>query len=159
LLGRFRVEIAASMSHLACRGIPILLVDDDSHYRAALADLLRQDGHVVVEVETPLRAPPLEQLGQVCIVIADLEVWGKNGILFADRFHAARPDVPIILLTSHPAPVVQRRVRTPAFVLPLDKMLEYGSLHRLLHDLVAGGDACREATPKKNAIGCAAPRG
>ncbi len=65
---------------------------------------------------SPGQVPPLETLDKLALMITDYEMPGENGLAFADRFHSAHPDVPIVLLTGHRAPVLEGPLRARGFV-------------------------------------------
>ena len=94
---------------------PILLVDDDPSFRLGLAGVLGDDGHEVFAYAFPARSPRTVRLRGVTLLITDYDMPGENGIAFADRFHAARPDVPVVLVTAyrtHAIEALARHVRS-----------------------------------------------
>ncbi len=79
----------------------VLVVDDDAVYRAALAEFIRDDGFDVREYANPLDIPDLSAFGtDLVLVVTDYRMPGEHGLAFADRCHALRPEVPIVLVTS-----------------------------------------------------------
>jgi DNA-binding NtrC family response regulator len=119
----------------ACAEIKILLIDDDENFRTALAANLRDDGHDVHEYGKPDDVPALAALGGFSVVLTDYQMPMKDGLAFADAFHALHPTVPIVLVT---ALSVRRRVVTPTqrdFVHWRRKPVDYDELHVFLHHL------------------------
>lgn len=82
----------------------ILLVDDDSSFRAALERLLHQDGHGTRLAATNSAA--LEQAGpqggRVDLVIADLELCQETGLQLLRELRRRDPYLPLILLSAAP---------------------------------------------------------
>ncbi len=78
----------------------ILLVDDDSSGRQALADLLRDDGYEVSTAADPFKA--LGKFDDVAphLVITDLLMPGIDGIELLSRIHKRDADCPVIVLTG-----------------------------------------------------------
>lgn len=111
----------------------VLLLDDDEIFRNALAENLREDGYQVVEYATAHELPPLQALGQVRVLVTDYDMPGTNGLTFADSFHAAYPNVPVIMVTGACTKTLEAQTAARGFVSLLRKPLEYDKLHRLLH--------------------------
>jgi len=84
----------------SCNEIPILLIDDDPSSRLGLSGALGDDGHKVFAFAFPAQVPADGRLLDGTLLVTDYEMPGENGMEFADRFHAARPDVPVVLMTA-----------------------------------------------------------
>jgi CheY-like chemotaxis protein len=93
----------------------------------------------VAEYTTAYEAPPLTALGEVIAVVTDYDMPGTNGLVFADRFHAMYPNVPIIMVTGACTKNVEAQAAARNFVSLLHKPIEYRQLYHLLHD-AAGAD-------------------
>jgi two-component system, NtrC family, response regulator len=82
----------------------ILLVDDDPSVTASLALLLKQHGYATVAAATPDEALAAAARTDVALVIQDMnfsrQTTGGEGLALLSRLKAARPDVPVILLTA-----------------------------------------------------------
>ena len=113
----------------------ILLVDDDPSFRANLTDLLCEDGFAVRVYGSPGEVPPLATLDKITLMITDYEMPEENGLAFADRFHAAHPDVPVMLLTGYGAAVLESSLRARRFVHLCSKPFLFDEFHSLLHRL------------------------
>lgn len=84
----------------------VLVVEDDPDNRQTLSVLLTQMGHSPTETsggEEALRA--LEARDEFDIVVSDVVMPGMSGIDFANRARAARPGMPIVLVTGDPEAV------------------------------------------------------
>ncbi len=82
----------------------ILLVDDDPSVTASLALLLKQHGYATVAAATPGEALAAAGRTDLALVIQDMnfsrQTTGGEGLDLLARLKAARPDVPVILLTA-----------------------------------------------------------
>lgn len=131
-------------ARLACTEIAILLVDDDFTFRGALAEMLRDDGHPVQAYGAPREVPDLDRLGPVQLVITDYDMPGKSGLAFADEFHAAQPEAPILLVTAYSTQAIQTQLGTRPFVSLFIKPVDYEALHTRIHERAASsGPAAR----------------
>lgn len=129
-------------SRSTCRGparqkVPssLLLLDDDDDFRTALADNLRDDGYVVLEFRTPSQVPSMTNLTGVDAVIIDDQMPGEDGLTFTDRFHAAYPDVPVVMVTAYLTHYLEAQVANRGFMQILRKPLDYEDLQHLLQTL------------------------
>jgi DNA-binding NtrC family response regulator len=82
----------------------ILLVDDDPSVTASLALLLKQHGYATVAAATPGEALAAAVRPDLSLVIQDMnfsrQTTGEEGLALLARLKAARPEVPVILLTA-----------------------------------------------------------
>jgi len=83
-----------------CRSVRILVVEDEAGLREGIVDLLEGDDHVVTAVgdgvaavETGLREP-------YDLVVLDLMLPRLDGVEVCRRLRAARPGMPILMLTA-----------------------------------------------------------
>lgn len=115
----------------------VLLVHDDDLFRTALAESLRDDGHVVLEYAAPLHLPPLPGLPQVQVVITDCEPLDPVGTAFLRAFHTHQPDTPIVLVTAWPPHNLSIAGVAPRCLRLLVKPLRYEDVYAMLHTLAA----------------------
>ena len=120
-----------------CERIPVLLVDGDPIFRQALADILRFDGHEVVECPSAEQALPVIWEKGCVALIAEYAMPGFNGVDLADEFRAAR-DGPTLIVTAQSPGSIAAHVQVRHYVRILPKPVAYDRLHDLLHDLVGG---------------------
>ena len=82
----------------------ILLVDDDPSVTASLALLLKQHGYATVAAATPDEALAAAARTDLALVIQDMnfsrQTTGEEGLALLTSLKAARPEVPVILLTA-----------------------------------------------------------
>lgn len=88
--------------------IKVLLVEDDSALREALADTLALAGHdfrAVASAEEALQALTRETFG---LVLSDVNMPGMDGHRLLARLRVTHPSLPVLLMTAHGA--VERAV-------------------------------------------------
>jgi PAS domain S-box-containing protein len=91
----------------------LLLVDDDELLRGAVANLIRQLGHRVEEVDGgPAALAALERPPVPDLVILDLNMPGMNGLEVLDRIRAKHPELPVLLATGSLDETVERALAT-----------------------------------------------
>jgi two-component system, NtrC family, response regulator len=82
----------------------ILIVDDDPSVTASLALLLKQHGYATSPAATPEAALAAAGRPDCALVIQDMnfsrQTTGEEGLALLARLKAARPEVPVILLTA-----------------------------------------------------------
>jgi DNA-binding NtrC family response regulator len=82
----------------------ILIVDDDPSVTASLAVLLKQHGYATLTATTPEEAIAASGRPGLTLVIQDMNfsrrTTGEEGLDLLARLKAARPEVPVILLTA-----------------------------------------------------------
>src|SRR6478735_9223235 len=81
----------------------VLLAEDDDGARLTLAYALRREGYEVEEARDGLTAAALGTAGDHALVILDVEMPGLDGLEVCRRVRAARPAVPIMMLTGRDA--------------------------------------------------------
>ncbi len=78
----------------------ILLVDDDPHVRATIAEMLRSAGHTVAVADGPVAGLACLAEHPVDLVLTDLGMPGMSGIEFARDVKRQTPTLPVVLLTG-----------------------------------------------------------
>src|SRR5437763_14961086 len=79
----------------------ILLIEDDLAIASALDRVLNAEGYevqIVVRGDDGLAKATQEPFD---VVITDLKLPGLNGLELVRQLHAAKPRIPIILMTAH----------------------------------------------------------
>ncbi|MCC6848031.1 MAG: response regulator [Deltaproteobacteria bacterium] len=122
-----------------CSEIGVLLVDDEASFRMSLADMLRDDGHVVWDYGTPADIPRQGSEGTVTVVISDYDMPGMTGIALADELHARHREVPVVIVTAYRTRSIEAQVAGRPFMRLVDKPIDYEVLHALLHEIGSAG--------------------
>ena len=79
----------------------VLLIEDDIGAATALRRVLEDEGYDMVCEGRGDTGLECAQAGVFDIVITDLKLPGLNGLDLVRRLHAAKPRLPIILMTAH----------------------------------------------------------
>jgi DNA-binding NtrC family response regulator len=110
----------------------VLLLDPDEDFRSALAEHLSDDGYGVTQFGRPADLPHLGSFARLAMLILDHQLDGENGLSFADRFHAAHPAVPVVMVTSYLSEYLIAEVAQRDFITLRRKPIDYDDLARLL---------------------------
>jgi CheY-like chemotaxis protein len=94
----------------------ILVVDDESDVRHAIAMLLEFWGHEVVEAADGPAALKIFKPGTFDIVTTDYVMPGMHGIEMARRLKEIQPDLPILMITAFPSELSIRENPADALV-------------------------------------------
>jgi len=120
-----------------CDDSVVLLLDDDEVFQIALSELLQDDGHRVYAFGSVAELPELAALPAVAVAIIDYQLGdSEDGLSFARRLHAERPNVPIIMATAQTSTHLEQSVAAMPYVSLLHKPVRYEALHRLLHERI-----------------------
>src|SRR5580693_5922997 len=80
----------------------VAVVDDDPRILGALDNLLESAGYAVRLFASATALLEAGRLGEIDCVISDINMPEIDGLELSRRLHAARPGLPIILITGHP---------------------------------------------------------
>jgi DNA-binding NarL/FixJ family response regulator len=91
----------------------VLVVDDHSAFRRALTSALRMVKSIEVAGEAGGGVAAAQQAQALApdLVIMDLSMPDLDGIAAMREIHQARPELPIVFLTAHADPGVEREAR------------------------------------------------
>ena len=94
----------------------ILIIEDDNSVASALQDLLRAEGFEV-EMQTDSAAGLAAALnGDHDVVVTDLQMPGVSGLEIIEHLQAAKPHLPVILITAfHTTEVAIRAIKLGAY--------------------------------------------
>jgi DNA-binding NtrC family response regulator len=81
-------------------GARILLVDDDRAFRLSTAELLREDGHEVIEAENGAQAAQALQAGLFDLMLLDLRMPGLDGLRMVEVLRERGEPVPILMVSG-----------------------------------------------------------
>src|SRR5689334_16771301 len=79
----------------------ILLIEDDAGIVMTLRRVLKEEGHDVVVEKRGDSGLALAQKDLFDVVVTDMKLPGVNGLDLVRDLHAAKPRLPIILMTAH----------------------------------------------------------
>ncbi|MCW2745296.1 MAG: putative two-component response regulator [Mycobacterium sp.] len=118
--GRRRAVGGATTAAAALR---VLLVDDTSHVRVMLREMLSLDGFdVVADTGDPLEVNDLARAHDPRVVVMDLKMPGIDGLEATRRLVAERPDQIVVLYTAFLDAEVAERARAAGAALCLEKV-------------------------------------
>jgi nitrogen regulation protein NR(I) len=79
----------------------ILLVEDDASAASSLQTVLEDEGHVITPVMNGREGLRMAVEGKFDLVLSDWRLPGISGLDLVRQLHAAKPKLPIILMTAH----------------------------------------------------------
>jgi len=93
--------------------VRVLVVDDHPAFRKALTSALRMVEDIEVAGEASGGVAGCEGAVELQpdVVLMDLSMPDLDGIGAMKRMHEARPDLPVVILTAHADPGVEREAR------------------------------------------------
>jgi len=127
--------LARAHIHTMGRDMKVLLIDQDAQFRSSTAAMLRKEGYVVQEHTQSSELPPLAGMGDVGLVITDHTANKQNGLAFADVFHQAHPNTPIVLLTAYWSLYLAGEAARRGFIHLRRKPVGHGELSSLVRHL------------------------
>ena len=122
-------------------GRSVLVVDDDETVRMIAAGSLGRMGFKVrafadgSEAEAALAADP----GGASLALIDLSMPGMTGNVLAERLHAARPDLPIVIMSGDHGQFPDIRTASPQLVHRLSKPFSFRELSTTVLTVLGSG--------------------
>ncbi|OEO28507.1 hypothetical protein VW23_004405 [Devosia insulae DS-56] len=113
----------------------IAVVDDDQRLLESLENLLESAGYRAITLSRPELLFEPGRLQSVDCVITDISMPGIDGFELRDRVIAARPGLPVILMSGRHEIAEQIRARTPPepfFRKPFDGRALLDTIERLI---------------------------
>ncbi len=83
---------------------PVLVVDDEKNMRLSLQTVLKDEGYAARAVESAEEALDFLEREEFFMVITDARLGGMSGYEFLKIIHAAKPDMPALMITAHATP-------------------------------------------------------
>jgi GAF domain-containing protein/ActR/RegA family two-component response regulator len=103
----------------------VLVIDDEPVVRGTLEDMLRQQGHHVVAADDGPSGLARFQEQAFDLVMTDLAMPGMSGWQVAQAVKAARPDIPVVLVTGWGVELPPGELRVHGVDRVLAKPFEY----------------------------------
>jgi DNA-binding response OmpR family regulator len=137
-----QTDISAARQALESRLSPVLIVEDEAPLRHMVEAALRVIGLQTITAATVAEAERVRarhRLASLALVVtnvhltADPDTW--EGYELWERWRAARPDLPFLLLSGDPATRELWGVRTGAVRLLL-KPFDVGEFHQVVRELL-----------------------
>ena len=115
----------------------ILLVDDDTPFRAIVSELLELAGYRVLEAQNGLEALRLNRRfpGRIDVAIVDIVMPLMSGLALVERLRRKRPVR--FLLMSGAISALADRAQWPRGVAHIQKPFTHGELLRMVRDLLS----------------------
>lgn len=79
----------------------IMVVDDDVYGLDAIARMLQELGHAVMECSSGNQAIDALQSSDVDVVLTDIKMPDITGLDLLDHIHRTKPQIPVILMTAY----------------------------------------------------------
>jgi DNA-binding NtrC family response regulator len=79
----------------------IMLLDDDSHQREYLSDVLQENGYQVISFADANEALSAIRQKAFHLVITDLKMPDIDGLKFVEMLHEIHSEIPVIMVTGH----------------------------------------------------------
>jgi two-component system, NarL family, invasion response regulator UvrY len=120
----------------------VLVVDDHPAFRRALTSALRMVDDIEVAGEADGGRDAARQAAQVepDLVIMDLSMPDISGIDAMKEIHRSKPDLPIVFLTAHADPGVEREARQAGASGFLAKGTALADLVLVIHEAAEPSD-------------------
>jgi DNA-binding NtrC family response regulator len=133
----FRYDRDNSPMALAARPFTVLVVDDEALLRWSIAELLRRQGHEVLEASTARQARDCltETADGVDLVLLDLRLPDSTDLGLLGEVRRRLPDSVVLLMTAYAqGDVIEQALREGAARV-LTKPFDMGDLEKLVADV------------------------
>ena len=119
----------------------VLIVDDNRMLRALAADVLRGQGHEVLEAENGYSALALAASWRrpIDVVLTDIVMPYLNGIEFIERLKTVRSDFSVLYMSTHLNDLIPNHQRWADEAHFIGKPFKEADLVRKIGDLVTEG--------------------
>ena len=129
-----------SMMHAGKSPTPhILVVDDEPLIRWSIAETLGREGYDVTEAQDCRTA--LQQFRQlkeiVSMVLLDLKLPDSQDLSLLERLHLMEPECPIVLMTAHGTPEIEREALARGARRVVGKPFDLDVIVQLVSDTLA----------------------
>ena len=119
------------------RTTTILVADDDDDVREVLAEALEGPGRQVLQARNGVEAVQWATSAPVDLIVLDLLMPEMDGVEAYRRIHAARPELPVVIVTGHAESDLMRKVLEIGPFTVLQKPLDIQKFRKVI-DLIVG---------------------
>ena len=119
------------------RTTTILVADDDDDVREVLAEALEGPARRVLRARNGVEAVQWATSAPVDLVVLDLLMPEMDGVESFRRIHAARPDLPVVIVTGHTESDLMLKVLEIGPFTVLQKPLDLQKFRKIV-DLIVG---------------------
>jgi len=113
---------------------PILVVDDEPIVRESIRDWLKDAGYQVATAESGEEALEMIKKQDFSVVILDVRLPGKTGIMVLKEVKALKPEMKSIIITAYPTAELSDEARRLGAVDYLIKPVAPDDLERLIRE-------------------------
>jgi two-component system invasion response regulator UvrY len=134
--------------------IRVLIVDDHAIVRRGLRELLSDEFHEAAFGEASNARQALEELRKTKwdLALLDITLPGKNGLDLLKEFKAARPKLPVLVLSAHPEDQFAIRVLKAGAGGYMTKESAPEELAKAIRKILAGGQYVSPTLAEKLAL-------
>ena len=119
------------------RTTTILVADDDDDVRQVLAEALEGPARRLLQAKNGVEAVQLATGAPVDLVVLDLLMPEMDGVEAYRRIHAARPELPVVIVTGHTESDLMLKVLEIGPFTVLQKPLDIQKFRKVI-DLIVG---------------------
>jgi len=92
------------------KGEPILVIEDDNDVRKFIITILRHYNYVPLEAADAAAATTIFQKEKIKLIVCDVILPDKNGVLLVEEFLSTQADIPIIMCSGYADEKVQHDI-------------------------------------------------
>ena len=134
-------NVSHAASSLKRSGPTLLIVEDESIARRALAILLGASGYVANAVESAEKAlETVEDVGVPTLALVDVDLPGMSGLELVAELERIRPDLMTVLVSATDGERIRSFCREHEQVTYIRKPLDFPKLLSLIDEKVQGGE-------------------
>lgn len=119
------------------RTTTILVADDDDDVREVLAEALEGPGRQLLQAKNGVEAVRWATSAPVDLIVLDLLMPEMDGVEAYRRIHAARPELPVVIVTGHAESDLMLKVLEIGPFTVLQKPLDMQKFRKVI-DLIVG---------------------
>lgn len=118
----------------------ILIVDDEINLRRTLAYILQNAGYEVNIASDGISALQILKTKSIDLVIVDLQLPDIEGIRLTKQLHEIVKNLPVVILTAHPASEAKEIVKNNGIAAYLVKPIDPDIILKTIKEVLASPD-------------------